>query len=86
MKRMAKFGHYAIKTLRFTSWPLLLLLLLYLVTGFAMSGRVGLGMLMSEKNALALHKAMHIPLLVLFPVHAVCAVYLAMRRWRWIKK
>jgi len=83
---MAKFGHYAIKTLRFTGWPLLLLLLLYLVTGFAMSGRFCFGILMSEKNALTLHKAMHIPLLVLFPVHAACAVYLAMRRWRWIRK
>jgi hypothetical protein len=83
---MARFGHYAIKTLRFTSWPLLLLLLLYLVTGFAMSGRFGLEMLMDAKQALTLHKAMHIPLLVLLSVHVVCAVYLAMRRWRWIKK
>ena len=83
---MARFGHYAIKMLRFTGWPLLLLLLLYLVTGFAMSGRFGLGMLMSEKTALTFHKAMHIPLLVLFSMHAVCAIYLAMRRWRWIRK
>ena len=36
--------------------------------------------------ALAYHKALHVPLLILFPVHVVCAVYLAMRRWRWIKK
>ena len=83
---MARFGHYAIKTLRFTGWPLLLLLLLYLVTGFAMSGQFGFGMLMDAKQALTLHKAMHIPLLVVLSAHAVCAVYLAMRRWRWIKK
>jgi hypothetical protein len=80
-----RFGHYAIKTLRVTSWPLLFLMLLYLVTGFAMSGRFGFGVLMNEKTALAFHKALHVPLLMLFPVHAVCAVYLAMRRWRWIK-
>ena len=83
---MPKLGHIAIKTLRFTSWPLLLLVLLYLVTGFAMSGRFGLGVLTNEKQALAYHKALHVPLLILFPVHVVCAVYLAMRRWRWIKK
>ncbi len=82
---MPKFGHYAIRTLRFTSWPLLALLVLYLVTGFAMSGRFGLGTLMNEKKALAFHKALHVPLLALFPVHAVCATYLAMRRRRWVK-
>ena len=80
-----RFGHFAIKTLRVTSWPLLLLLLCYLITGFAMSGRFGFGVLMDEKTALACHKALHVPLLVLFPVHVVCAAYLAMRRWRWVK-
>ena len=80
------FGHYVIKTLRITSGPLLLLMMLYLVTGFAMSGRYGFGKLMTTKQAVAYHKALHVPLLVLFPVHTGCAIYLAFRRWRWIKK
>ena len=74
-----------IKVLRISSWPLLLLLALYLVTGFAMSGRYGLNVLLDAKLALAVHKLMHVPLLVLLPVHAICAIYLALRRWRWIK-
>ena len=74
-----------IKVLRISSWPLLLLLALYLVTGFAMSGRYGLNVLLDAKLALAVHKQMHVPLLVLLPVHAICAIYLALRRWRWIK-
>ena len=74
-----------IKVLRISSWPLLFLLALYLVTGFAMSGRYGLGVLLDEKTALGFHKLLHVPLLVLLPVHAICATYLALRRWRWIK-
>ena len=74
-----------IKVLRISSWPLLGLLALYLVTGFAMSGRYGLHVLLDAKLALAVHKLMHGPLLVLLPVHAICAIYLALRRWRWIK-
>ncbi len=74
-----------IKVLRISSWPLLGLLALYFVTGFAMSGRYGLNTLLDAKTALAVHKLMHVPLLVLLPVHAICAIYLALRRWRWIK-
>ena len=80
-----KLGHLAIKTLRHTAWPLLILLLFYLVTGFAMSGRFGLDRWMDEKKALAVHKALHVPLLLLFPIHGVCATYLALRRRRWIQ-
>ena len=74
-----------IKVLRISSWPLLGLLALYLVTGFAMSGRYGFGVLLTEKTALGFHKLLHLPLLALLPVHAICAIYLALRRWRWIK-
>ena len=83
---MRPFGYYVIRTLRFTSWPLLLLLMLYLLTGFSISGRYGFGRLMHEKQAAAYHKALHVPLLVLFPVHTLCGVYLAFRRWGWLKK
>jgi len=74
-----------IKLLRISSWPLLGLLALYLGSGFAMSGRYGLGVLVDEKTALGIHKLLRVPLLVVLPVHAICAIYLALRRWRWIK-
>lgn len=83
---MARLGHYAVKTLRFTAWPLLVMLLLYLVSGFAMSGRFGVGKVLPAKPALALHKWLHVPLLIVLPVHAVCAVYFALLRRRWIKR
>ena len=81
-----KFGSFAMKTLRLSSWPLLLLLVGYLVTGFAMSGQYGFGKLLGKEIALAIHKALHVPLLALFALHAICAIYLVMRRRRWVKR
>jgi hypothetical protein len=76
----------ALKLVRWTGWLLLPVVLGFFVTGYAMSGRYGLGMLTDEKTALALHKFMHLPLAVLVLVHGVLALYLALFRWGWIKQ
>jgi hypothetical protein len=83
---MRPLGYYCLKAVRKTSWPLLGLILCFFVTGYMISGRFGLGALADEKTALALHKLLHLPLIVLFLAHTVPAVYLALRRWRWIKR
>jgi lipid-binding SYLF domain-containing protein len=70
---------------RWTGWLLLPVVLAFLATGYAMSGRYGLGVLASERAALTLHKLMHAPLAVLVVAHVVPSLYLAMFRWGWIK-
>jgi cytochrome b561 len=65
---------------------LLLLILAFLFTGYSISGQFGLGRVMEEKEALALHKMLHWPLIVLVLVHAAPAVYLAFVRWGWFKR
>ncbi len=82
---MKRFNYVCLKTARWSSWPLLLLIVCFLVTGYMISGEFGLGRWVEEKQALALHKLLHVPLLVLLVVHVVPAVYLAMRRWGWFK-
>ncbi len=62
------------------------LILGFLLTGYIMSGRFGLGMLLDEKTALALHKLLHAPLILLFLAHSLGAVYLAFQRWGWIRR
>ncbi len=73
-----------IKTVRWTGWPLLPLVLCFLVTGYIMDGRHGFGMLMDEKTALTYHRMLHVPLIILVLVHSLAAAYLAMQRWGWI--
>lgn len=79
--------HYVLdKIVRVSSWPLFAVVLVFLATGYMMSGEFGCGGLMDAKQALAIHKAMHLPLIALVLVHALPATYLAFRRWGWIGK
>jgi Ni,Fe-hydrogenase I cytochrome b subunit len=77
--------HYVLnKIIRISSWPLFLVVIIFLVTGYAMSGQYGLGAVIDAKRALEIHKMLHGPLLVLLLVHALPATYLAFKRWGWI--
>ncbi|HEY5911575.1 MAG TPA: hypothetical protein VJA21_13330 [Verrucomicrobiae bacterium] len=73
-----------IKVVRWTGWPLVPLVLCFLVTGYIMDGRYGFGRLLDEKSALTFHRMMHLPLIVLVLAHSLAAAYLAMQRWGWI--
>ena len=75
-----------LKLVRWTGWLLLPLVLAFLATGYAMSGRYGLSALADERSALTLHKVLHLPLVVLVLAHVLPSCYLAMLRWGWIKQ
>lgn len=79
---MQRSPHYVLeKIIRISSWPLLLLVILFFMTGYMMSGEFGLGGIVDAKTALAVHKALHVPLLVAMLLHTVPATYQAFRRW-----
>jgi hypothetical protein len=75
-----------LKTLRWSGWLLLALVPAFLVTGYALSGRYGMGSLLNTEAALTWHKLLHVPLLVLLLAHSVPAVYIALQRWGWIRQ
>ncbi len=79
---MNRLAHICVKTVRWSSWPLLLVIGCFLLTGYMITGKVG-GI--NEQTALALHKLLHLPLIALLLVHVLPAVYLALRRWGWIR-
>jgi hypothetical protein len=83
---MKNFDLICLKVVRWSSWPLLALLLAFFVTGYGVSGGCGMGALMTEQTALAFHKLLHLPLIVLAVAHSLPAIYLAMQRWGWIKR
>lgn len=79
--------HYVLdKIIRVSSWPLFLVVIVFVATGYVMSGQFGFGAVLDAKRALAIHKMLHAPLIVLVLVHALPAAYLAFRRWGWIGK
>lgn len=82
---MSKLSFVLLKMVRWSGWPLLPLVLCFLLTGYIMDGRYGFGKLLDERTALTVHRMLHLPLIVLVLVHSVPAVYLAFQRWGWIK-
>ena len=82
---MNRLTYICLKVVWWSSWPLLLVIVCFLGTGYMMSGRFGATHWLSEAQALALHKLLHIPLIALLLIHAIPAIYLGLRRWGWIK-
>jgi cytochrome b subunit of formate dehydrogenase len=82
---MDRSPHFVLdKIIRWSSWPLFVFLGIFFATGYAMSGEFGFGKLMDAKQALAVHKLCHLPLIALILIHSLPAIYLQFRRWGWI--
>jgi hypothetical protein len=77
--------YYLLKLARLSGWLLLPLVIIYIGTGFALCGKLGLSKWMDLRTALAIHQIFDWPLVALFLVHAAITSYFAMRRWGWIK-
>ena len=73
-----------LKCVRWTGWLLVPIVLLFLVSGYAITGQYGLAALADERTALALHRLLHVPLLALVLLHVLPASYLALVRWGWL--
>ena len=77
--------YYLIKLARLSGWVLLPIMLLYLVTGFVLCGKLGCERLIDANTALTIHQIFDWPLVGVFLVHMSITFYFAMRRWGWIK-
>jgi cytochrome b subunit of formate dehydrogenase len=77
--------YYLLKTARLAGWLLLPLMVLYILTGFALCGMLGMGRLMDLQTALYIHRLFDWPLVALFLIHASITIYFSFRRWGWIK-
>ena len=77
--------YYLLKTARLSGWLLLPLVLLYIVTGFAMRGDFGLSRGLTPEQAKVIHQDFRWSVAVIFLVHASTTIYFALRRWGWIK-
>jgi succinate dehydrogenase/fumarate reductase cytochrome b subunit len=79
-------NYYLMKIARITGWLLFFLVLLYILTGFSLCGKLGFGRLIDLQTALSIHKIFDWPLVAVFLVHSLTTIYFAFRRWGWIKK
>jgi len=75
-----------LKLVRWSGWPLFAVVVGFVITGYAASGRYGFGRLLDAQEAMTWHKLLHAPLLALLLVHSLPAMYLAVKRWGWLRK
>jgi hypothetical protein len=79
-------NYYLIKVMRVTGWILLPLVLLYIGTGFALCGEFGFDAWIPMRRALVVHHRLLWPMMITVGTHSLVGIYLAMRRWGWIKR
>lgn len=77
---------YLVKAVRISGWVLFFIMVLFITTGFALCGKFGFNKVMSTQDALTIHKIFDMPLILFFLVHSLIGIYLALRRWGWIRK
>jgi cytochrome b subunit of formate dehydrogenase len=77
--------YYLLKAARLSAWLLLLLMILYISTGFVLCGEFGMSRWMDLQTALHIHQIFEWPLVAFFLIHASITVYFSFRRWGWIK-
>ena len=78
-------NRFLLKTARTSGWVLLVLVGLFIVTGYALGGKYGFDELLGAQTALTIHRVFDIPLVVFFLLHAATTIYFALRRWGVIK-
>ena len=81
-----KVNYWLMKTARLSGWLLLPLMILYILTGFALCGEYGFARVISAQAAPDVHQLFEWPLIVIFLAHSSTTIYFALRRWGWIKK
>jgi cytochrome b subunit of formate dehydrogenase len=77
--------YYLLKIARISAWLLLPLMLLYILTGFALCGNLGMSGWMDPQTALYIHRIFDWPLVAAFLIHTSITTYFSLRRWGWIK-
>lgn len=65
---------------RLSAWVLLPLIIIYIITGFSMTGRYGFNKLISIRPATLLHDKLCIPLIIFFVLHTGISIYFAFKR------
>lgn len=78
-----RLNYYLMKVARLSGWLLLVLMILYILTAFSLTGE---WKLFDLQTASVIHRLFEWPLIVVFLAHSLTTVYFAMRRWGWIRK
>jgi len=75
-----------VKISRISAWLLLFLMILFIITGYSITGKYYMYKLIDPDFADKIHLLFDVPIIILFVIHSGIQVYYAFKRWGWIKK
>jgi len=70
---------------RISGYVLFPVILVFMVSGFGMTGNYGFDRLLSAETGRQIHQTLLWPVIGLFFIHSLVSWYFAFRRWGWIK-
>ena len=71
-----------IKISRVSAWLLLFLMILFIVTGYSITGKYYMNKLIDPDLADDIHLLFDIPIIILFIVHAGIQIYFTFKGWK----
>lgn len=81
---MANINRILMIVSRISAWILLILMIMFIMTGYSMVGMYGFNKVIGKGLSLNLHLLFGIPIVLVFIIHSGIQVYFAIKRWRWI--
>ena len=67
---------------RICAWLLIPLILLFFISGFAITGKYGLNEIIEPNRALRMHSKLAMPTFVCFFIHTGISIFCAIKRWK----
>ncbi len=80
-----RFNRALIRIERVAGWLLFFLIILFVVTGYSITGKYGAGRLIGAKLSLAVHQQICYVLIPLFLIHSLINIRFALIRWGVLK-
>ncbi|MFC1586987.1 hypothetical protein ACFL54_01645 [Planctomycetota bacterium] len=77
--------YYLVKINRITGWVLFALIIIFIFTGFASTGRYGFSKWMLPDKAVGIHQLLIWPVISIFVIHSMLNMYFSFKRWGWLK-
>ncbi len=76
---------WLLKTSRISAYVLIVLMLVYLITGFSMIGLYDMHRIVDKNFAIYMHVNLFLYLIIFLVLHCGIDVYFALKRWKIIK-
>ncbi len=85
MNKSIRLNRVLMRASRASGWILLFLIIVFMVTGYGITGKYGANRLIGAQLALSIHQNICYLMIPLFLIHSFVNIRFALKRWRALK-